>query len=114
MKKPSNDKLLAADGSGLTAEDERLLRQLASEYAIQDPAVKLILKTTRGAYDRLVACQSAIDREGVSVVDRWGQTKSHPLLAAERDARAAVLAGLRALHLDVEPVNDGPGRPGGR
>ena len=37
----------------------------------------------------------------MTMQDRWGQTKPHPLLATERDARAGFLAGMRALGLDV-------------
>ena len=46
-------------------------------------------------------CREAIDRDGETVVDRFKQVKGHPLLAAERDARAAFLAGMRMLNLDI-------------
>lgn len=58
--------------------------------------------------------QEAIRAEGMTVLDRFGQRKAHPLLPAERDARAQMLAALRALNLDVEPLQDRPGRPAGR
>ena len=45
--------------------------------------------------------------------DRFGQVKSHPLLSVERDSRAQYLAALKALNLDLEPLRDKPGRPGG-
>jgi hypothetical protein len=46
--------------------------------------------------------------------DRFGAPKPHPLLPIERDSRAAFLAGMKALQLDLEPLRDHPGRPGGR
>jgi hypothetical protein len=58
--------------------------------------------------------QEAIERDGMTVLDRFGQRKAHPLLPAERDARAQMLAALRALNLDVEPLHERPGRPAGR
>ena len=45
--------------------------------------------------------------------DRYGQLKAHPAVNIERDARAAMLAALKAMNLDVEPLRDRPGRPGG-
>ena len=47
------------------------------------------------------------------LLDRFGFRKPHGLFAVERDSRAALLQGLRALNLDVEPLKTGPGRPGG-
>jgi hypothetical protein len=48
------------------------------------------------------------------VVDRYGRTKAHPLIAVERDARAALHRAMRELNLDLEPLRPGPGRPPGR
>ena len=42
---------------------------------------------------------------------RFEQVKAHPMTTVERDSRAAFMAGLKALNLDLEPLHDGPGRP---
>jgi hypothetical protein len=42
-----------------------------------------------------------------------GLRKAHPAIAIERDARIALLAALRALKLDLEPLEPRVGRPGG-
>lgn len=55
-----------------------------------------------------------IESDGQTVKDRFDQDKPHPLLSVERDARAAMLAALKQLNLDLEPLRDGPGRPGGK
>jgi hypothetical protein len=60
------------------------------------------------------SAQKQIKTDGETYRDRFGQIRAHPLLPVERDARAQYLAGLRALNLDVEPLRDRPGRPGGR
>ena len=86
---------------------------LVDEYALDDQAALLLLETAMLAFDRMNAARRAIAKEGMTFKDRWGQRRVHPLLAAERDARQGMLAALRALHLDVEPLRDGPGRPGG-
>ena len=65
------------------------------------------------ALDRSEACRRQVDAEGLTVDDRFDQKKAHPLLATERDARAAFRQFYRELGLDVEPT--GPvGRPTGR
>lgn len=103
----------AALPTALTREGRSLCRKLMRDYEIEDAAGTIILRTTFEAFDRMKSCQSAIARDGETVRDRWGQVKPHPLLSAERDARAQFLAGLRQLNLDVEPIGK-IGRPGGK
>lgn len=99
---------------GLSTESKALWKRLASEYSIDDDAGLLLLQTAMEARDRMRGAQEAIARDGMTIADRFGQRKAHPLLPAERDARAQMLAALRALNLDVEPLHDRPGRPAGR
>lgn len=53
--------------------------------------------------------QRAIKRDGLMV-----KGKLHPATTVERDARLAMLRAIRQLGLDIEPLHDRPGRPGGR
>jgi len=99
---------------GLSTQSKALWKRLASEYAIDDDAGLLLLETAMEARDRMRGAQEAIERDGMTVLDRFGQRKAHPLLPAERDARSQMLAALKALNLDVEPLHDRPGRPAGR
>lgn len=85
-----------------------------TEYDIGDEAGLLLLQTGLEAFDRMRNCQAAIKRDGQMVRDRFGQMKSHPLLPAERDARSQMLAALKALNLDLEPLHEKPGRPAGK
>lgn len=98
----------------LSTQSKTLWKRLASEYSIEDDAGLLLLQTAMEARDRMRGAQEAIERDGMTIMDRFGQRKAHPLLPAERDARAQMLAALRALNLDVEPLHDRPGRPAGR
>lgn len=84
-----------------------------AEYQIDDQAGLLLLQTALEAFDRMKAAQERINADGEAVTDRFGQIKPHPLLPAERDARAQMLAALKQLNLDLEPLRDRPGRPGG-
>jgi P27 family predicted phage terminase small subunit len=98
----------------LSKEAKALWKRLSEEYSITDEAGLLILQTAMEAYDRMREAQAIIKTEGMQVVDRFDQKKAHPLTTVERDARAAMLAALKALNLDLEPLNDKPGRPAGR
>jgi len=96
---------------GLSRPAAAWWRELQAEYAVRDSAGLLLLQTALEAFDRAKACQKAIETEGQQVQDRFGQMKPHPLLSAERDARAQMLAALKALNFDVVPPKDTPGRP---
>ena len=89
-------------------------QKLTTEYSIDDEAGKLLLQTALEAFDRMKKAAERIDKDGDAVEDRFGQVKPHPLLNAERDARSQMLAALKQLNLDIEPLNDKPGRPPGR
>jgi len=98
----------------LSKEAKKIWKGLLSEYGIEDIAGLKILRVSLEAFDRAQAAREKIDLEGMTIKDKFDQTKPHPLLANERDSRAAFLSGLKALNLDLEPLRDKPGRPGGR
>lgn len=97
----------------LSKEGKSLWNRLQLEYEITDEAGFLILQTAMEAHDRMKECQTIIKKEGMQVKDRFGQHKAHPLTTVERDSRSAMMAALKALNLDLEPLNDKPGRPAG-
>jgi len=100
--------------SHLTAEAKKIWREILDEYDVNDAAGLRILRVALEAFDRAQAARATIDKDGMTIKDKFDQTKPHPLLAVERDSRAAFLAGLKALNLDLEPLKDRPGRPAGR
>lgn len=88
--------------------------RLTKEFSIDDEAGRLILQTAMEALDRLREAQGILAKDGPTLKDRFGQMKAHPLTTVERDSRAAMMQALKALNLDIEPLKDGPGRPGGK
>lgn len=98
----------------LSAESKKFFRWVSEEYDISDPAGLRLLQSAAEALDRIRQCREKIDADGVSVVDRFGQRRAHPLLSVERDNRAAFLAAMKSLNLDLEPLHPTPGRPPGR
>lgn len=100
--------------SHLSKEAKQKWRKLITEYGIDDAGGKEILRAGLEAFDRAQTARANIDKVGLLIKDRFGVVKPHPLIACERDARAAYLQALKQLNLDIEPLRDGPGRPGGR
>ena len=98
----------------LSTKAKKIWKKLVTEYGIDDSGGLAILTTGLEAYDRAASARRQIDDEGMTITDRFGAQKPHPLLACERDARSQWLAALKSLNLDIEPLRDGPGRPGGR
>lgn len=97
----------------LSKEAAEWYERLISEYGISDDAGLLLLQTGLEAFDRMRECQLAVVRDGAQIKDRFEQLKPHPLLSVERDSRAQMLAALKSLNLDMEPLRDKPGRPVG-
>jgi len=95
----------------LTPEAEKLADSIAREYEITDAAGLHLLRTAAEAQTRMQRCQAAIAEHGEAILQDNGILKANPLLSHERDARAAMLAALKALNLDLEPLKD-VGRPG--
>lgn len=96
----------------LSKEAKVIWGKLVKEYGIEDAGGLEILRAGTEAFDRSQAARASIDKIGLLVKDRFGAFKPHPLIACERDARAAYLQALKQLCLDVEPVKD-IGRPPG-
>jgi hypothetical protein len=60
----------------------------------------LLLQTGMEAFDRMKAAAAQIESDGQTIADGFGQ--------------AQLLAALKSLNLDLEPLRDGPGSPGGK
>ncbi len=98
----------------LSYKAKKLKQKLIEEYSISDSGGLAILQTGLEAYDRAEAARASIEQYGMLVPDRFKIPKPHPLLTVERDARSQWLQALKQLNLDIEPLNQGPGRPAGR
>ena len=86
----------------LSVEAKKIYRGLVQEYSIADEAGLRILQAALESFDRATRARKQIDEDGMTVRDKNGQIKSHPLIPCERDARAAFLQGLRFLNLEIE------------
>jgi P27 family predicted phage terminase small subunit len=96
---------------GLSLAARQRWKQLLGEFHIRDAAGLMILEAALRAFDRAEQARGVLDAEGVVTLDSRGRPKAHPAASVERDNRAAFLAALKQLNLDIEPLRDGPGRP---
>jgi P27 family predicted phage terminase small subunit len=97
----------------LSSEAKKLWRDLHTEYDLTDPGALTLVKSACESLDMLRKAEAAIDEYGVVVTGQAGTLKANPACAVARDARSQMLQSLKALNLDIEPLNDRPGRPAG-
>jgi hypothetical protein len=96
--------------SHLGEPGRKLWASIVAEYRIDDAGGLALLGTAAEACDRIWRCRETIDRDGELIQTRYGP-KMHPLLPAERDARAALTRALYRLNLDLEPLKSLGGQP---
>lgn len=87
-------------------------RSLHTEWIIAEPGSIAILVVGLESYDRSQAARKILDRDGLTIRDKFNQVKVHPLCAVARDAEAAFRAALRQLGVDKAPDENPPRRPG--
>jgi hypothetical protein len=76
-----------------------LWERLMAGYALDDAHGRAVLAVACRAADRAESCRLAVAKSGLTIKDRFRQSKPHPLLAVERAARAQMLQALRQLAL---------------
>ena len=104
---------VAAPKKHLSAEARQLWKRIVEEWELDDLGL-LLLEGALESLDRMRQAQRLIKKEGVIVKDRFGEDRPHPAVRIERDARATMLRNIKALGLDLEPLNGAPaGRPEG-
>jgi len=96
----------------LSLEAKKLWSALREDYQIEDALGLNYLTMALRHWEEMMAARAVVEREGFTVTDRYGQTKSHPAMKVVHEASAASRACLKCLNLDIEPLRDRPGRPG--
>ena len=81
--------------------EAEMWRAIVGEHRFDDTASLALLRTALESHQRARMCREAVDKDGLTARDRFGNIRPHPLLAAERDARAAFLQAMRSLNLDI-------------
>jgi Phage terminase, small subunit. len=91
----------------LSATARGFWRDLRSTHAIDSADQLLLLRACCEALDRCESARRLIAScpTGSVIADRFGQLRAHPAVAIERDARAQLIAAIKALGLapDLAP-----------
>jgi phage terminase small subunit len=90
----------------LGAAGAQLWAEVVRQYRIGDGAGLALVTTAAECLDRLREAQEAVREHGVLIRDRYGGLKANPAIAVERGARDGMIAALRSLNLDLEPLRD--------
>lgn len=102
-----------APPKGLSPAAKAWWTRLHKEFNLDDSGAAFLLETALMAFDRMTEAGVLVDKHGIAVLDKFDQLKANPAVAAERDARAAMLSAFKQLGLDIIPPGK-VGRPGGR
>ena len=73
---------------------------VAAEFSLEPHHARLLTLAAE-SWDRCCAAREAIDAEGLTYDDRFGQPRQRPEVAVERDSRVAFARLLRELNLDA-------------
>src|SRR5262245_56071922 len=84
----------------------QLWADVVRQYRIGDGAGLALVTTAAECLDRLREAQAVIRQHGIVTRDRYGGWKANPAVAIERAARDGMIAALKALNLDLEPLRD--------
>ncbi|OPY72236.1 MAG: hypothetical protein A4E63_01269 [Syntrophorhabdus sp. PtaU1.Bin050] len=87
--------------ASLGKEAKVLWKQLVTEYAITDRGGLTILQVGLEAFSQMRTAEAIIKSDGLTLLDRWGQTKSHPLCSVVRDCRNQYLTSLKLLGVNI-------------
>ena len=61
-----------------------------------------VLEAACASYDRLHEAQATLNRDGLTVLDRYDVPKAHPMTAVVRDATTLLARCLRQLDVDLD------------
>lgn len=89
---------------GLSPERESLWDKITAQFEFSE-AELAILRAGLEALDRCQQAKGILDREGITVTDRWKQVKPHPAVNIERDNRSAFISAMRTLKLNTQELD---------
>jgi hypothetical protein len=87
--------------SHLAKEEGDLFMQIVRAYALHDEVSQKILEEAMASLQRARLAREVLLKEGMTFKDAKGRPKPHPCCTIERDARAAGLAALKQLNLEL-------------
>jgi len=96
----------------LSEKAKALWEKINSGWELDDLALT-ILEQALTHFDRAEQAKKLIEDEGLIVENRAGTKKENPAVTIERKSRDSMIRTLKVLNLEIEPLHEGRGRPGG-
>jgi hypothetical protein len=100
---------IPASPKGLTPRSRRLWRAILDDYELSD-AEQTVLENGLRMLDRAGEAAAIVSAEGLTVVDRYGGTRAHPMLDAEVRCRREFAAAVRQLGVKLVESMPAPRR----
>lgn len=85
----------------LTHKSREWARSVLRDFSFSEWDFKILIQAAE-ALSRVEQCRKVIDKEGLTVLNRFGETKAHPLLDAEKAQRDLFRRLYRELCLNVD------------
>jgi P27 family predicted phage terminase small subunit len=104
---------LGRSPASLALPEQELWRRIVASYVLpdDDPAVWTILRGLCEAAGTARLANEAVKEHGVLIRAGSGGMKANPAVNIAHQAREQLIRHARALGLNLEPLNDRPGRP---
>jgi phage terminase small subunit len=81
----------------LSKKAQQFFKNFVSEFEIDESSLEVLTRICESS-DRADQAAEGLKKHGsLTTLDRFGCVKAHPLVAIERQARAAIVDGLKAL-----------------
>ena len=80
--------------------------EVNEEYDLVMPHHQKLLLLAAESLCRIEEAREILEDDGLVMLDRFGQKKSHPMLQVERDNKIAFARLIRELGLDLEASDD--------
>jgi phage terminase small subunit len=91
----------------LSKQANKIYEDIRQEYGIDDPAGLLILQIVAESWDMYKIAEADVLKNGISLMDRYGQSKANPAASVMRDSKSQILLGLKQLNLNWEVIGNG-------
>ncbi len=92
----------------LSREAKQWWSKIVAEWSLDDPGLMLLESAAGGFSTECATRRPCWKKTAPLSSDRFGQLKAHPATLIERDSKGTLLRTMRALNLDLEPLNEKP------
>jgi P27 family predicted phage terminase small subunit len=93
--------------SHLSKKAQTFFKNFVAEWEVDQSAIEVLTRVCE-SQDRADQAAEELKKAGsLTTLDRFGVAKAHPMVSVERQARAAIVDGLKALGVLKQTKDDG-------